>query len=151
MDIISLYINPFSIFGVVQIITMLLTQQINFFPKNHNDDEYWEVIVNLVMLFFVQLLSKEMDRGLKEIHVDSITTEQVKKLIEVTSINFMNGLTLILLLSFLLTFNLLGIIDHFVSSCYRWLKEMRSLLLIWHSSQQLQHFQKGYSSQKHSE
>ena len=53
--------------------------------------------VNLLMLFFVQLFSKEMDRGLKEIHVDSITTEQVKKLIEVTSINFMNGLTSILL------------------------------------------------------
>ena len=48
-----------------------------------------------------------MGRGLKEIHVDSITTEQVKKLIEVTSINFMNGLTLILLLLFLLTFNLI--------------------------------------------
>ena len=48
-----------------------------------------------------------MGRGLKEIHVDSITTEQVKKLIEVTSINFMKGLTLILLLLFLLTFNLI--------------------------------------------
>ena len=107
--------------------------------------------MNLLLLFFVQLLSKEMDRGLKEIHVDSITTEQVKKLIEVTSINFMNGLTLILLLLFLLTFNLLGISDLFLSSCYRWLKEMRSLLLIWHNSQQLQHFQKGYSSQKHRE
>ena len=58
MDIISLYINPFSIFGVVRIITMLLTQQINFFPKNHNDDEYWEVIVNLLMLFFVQRFVK---------------------------------------------------------------------------------------------
>ena len=58
MDIISLYINPFSIFGVVQIITMLVTKQINFFLKNHNDDEYWEVIVNLLMLFFVQRFVK---------------------------------------------------------------------------------------------
>lgn len=30
---------------------------------------------------------KEMDRGLKEIHVDSITTEQVKKLIEMVEGN----------------------------------------------------------------
>lgn len=58
MDIISLYINPFSIFGVVRIITMLVTKQINFFLKNHNDDEYWEVIVNLLMLFFVQRFVK---------------------------------------------------------------------------------------------
>jgi len=31
-----------------------------------------------------------MDRGLKEIHVDSITTEQVKKLIEVIKMPSLN-------------------------------------------------------------
>lgn len=31
----------------------------------------------------ILILSKEMDRALKEIHVDYISTEQVKKLIEV--------------------------------------------------------------------
>lgn len=49
-------------------------------------------------------------------------------------------------------------IDFFVSGCfwhpfifrlcYRWLKVTRNLLLAWPSSQQLQHFQRGYSSQK---
>lgn len=36
-------------------------------------------MTNSIML----ILSKEMDRALKEIHVDYISTEQVKKLIEV--------------------------------------------------------------------